>query len=66
LNVANQRVIKALFTTLNSDPNINVRLVAIESLAKYAETPEVRMELVKSIELQDAPLVQIESKNEQS
>lgn len=59
LNVANQRVIKALFTTLNSDPNINVRLVAIESLAKYAETPEVRMELVKSIGLQDSPLVQI-------
>jgi len=28
-------------------------------MAKYAETPEVRMELVKSIGLQDSPLVQI-------
>jgi len=59
LNDANERIIKALFTTLNNDPNINVRLVAIESLAKYVETPEVRMGLVKSIALQDSPLVQI-------
>ncbi|TMM58322.1 HEAT repeat domain-containing protein [Maribacter algarum] len=59
LNKANQRIIEALFFTLNKDPNINVRLVAIESLARYVETPEVRMGLVKSIALQDSPLVQI-------
>ncbi|MEP3207857.1 MAG: hypothetical protein ABJN95_01630 [Maribacter sp.] len=59
LKDANELIIKALFTTLNNDPNINVRLVAIESLAKYVETPEVRMGLVKSIALQDSPLVQI-------
>lgn len=59
LNDANERIIEALFTTLNNDPNINVRLVVIESLAKYVETPEVRMGLVKSIALQDSPLVQI-------
>lgn len=59
LNDANELVIKALFTTLNNDVNINVRLVAVESLAKYVETPEVRMGLVKSIALQDSPLVQI-------
>ncbi len=59
LNDANERVIKALFTTLNNDPNVNVRLVAVESLAKYVDTPEVRMGLVKSIEFQNSPLVQI-------
>ena len=59
LNDASERIIEALFTTLNNDPNINVRLVSIESLAKYVETPEVRMGLVKSIALQDSPLVQI-------
>ncbi|MFS4493301.1 HEAT repeat domain-containing protein [Maribacter sp. 2308TA10-17] len=59
LNDANERIIEALFKTLNNDPNINVRLVAVESLAKYVETPEVRMGLVKSIALQDSPLVQI-------
>ncbi len=59
LNDANEHIMKALFTTLNHDPNINVRLVAIESLAKYVENPEVRMGLVKSIAMQDSPLVQI-------
>jgi len=59
LNDANERIIEALFTTLNNDPNINVRLVAVESLTRYVETPEVRMGLVKSIALQDSPLVQI-------
>lgn len=59
LNDANERIIEALFTTLNNDPNINVRLVAIESLSKYVETPQVRMGLVKSIAFQDSPLVQI-------
>jgi len=59
LNDANERIIEALFTTLNNDPNINVRLVVVESLAKYVENPEVRMGLVKSIALQDSPLVQI-------
>lgn len=59
LNDATERIIEALFTTLNKDQNINVRLVAIESLAKYANTPEVRMGLVKSIALQESPLVQI-------
>ena len=59
LNDATERVIEALFTTLNKDQNINVRLVAIESLAKYADTPVVRMGLVKSIALQESPLVQL-------
>jgi hypothetical protein len=59
LNDASERIIEALFTTLNNDPNINVRLVALESLSKYVETPEVRMGLVKSIAFQDSPLVQI-------
>lgn len=59
LNEATERIIKALFTTLNKDTNINVRLVAVESLARYAQQPKVRMELVKSIALQDSPLVQI-------
>jgi len=59
LNDATEQIIEALFATLNNDSNINVRLVAIESLAKYVDTPEVRMGLVKSIALQDSPLVQI-------
>ncbi|MGI9551539.1 MAG: HEAT repeat domain-containing protein [Aurantibacter sp.] len=59
LNSATKRVIAALFTTLNNDSNINVRLAAVESLAKYVENPEVRMGLIQSIGKQDSPLVQL-------
>lgn len=59
LNDVTERIIEALFTTLNNDTNINVRLVAVESLARYVDSPEVRMGLAKSIALQESPLVQI-------
>ncbi len=59
LTNATEIVIKALFTTLNNDTNVNVRLAAIESLTKYAKNPTVREDLVKSIIKQESPLVQI-------
>ena len=52
------KVIEALLTTLNSDPNINVRLMTIEALTKLANNPMVREGLVQSIVKQDSPLVQ--------
>ncbi|UII80083.1 HEAT repeat domain-containing protein [Flagellimonas sp. CMM7] len=52
-------VVDALFMTLNNDPNTNVRLAAVESLEGYAEDPEVRLGLVKSITGQESPLIQI-------
>lgn len=54
-----ETIIKALFTTLNHDENVNVRLSAVEALSKYTEIPEVRKGLIASIILQDSPLVQI-------
>ena len=54
------KVIDALFKTLNNDKNINVRLVSLESLAKFANTAKVREGLIKSIELQDSPIVLLE------
>jgi HEAT repeat protein len=54
----NQKVIDALLTTLNEDPNLNVRLVTLEALVKLAREPSVREGLVKSITLQDSPLLQ--------
>ena len=51
-------VIGALFTTLNEDPNVNVRLVTLEALVKLAREPKVREGLVRSIDLQDSPLMQ--------
>ena len=54
----NLKVIGALFTTLNEDPNVNVRLATLEALVKLADEPEVREGLVRSIDLQDSPLIQ--------
>ena len=54
-----EKVIKALLQTLNSDPNVNVRLAAIESLTNYVENPMVREGLVQSIVKQDSPIVQV-------
>jgi len=52
------KVIGALFTTLNGDPNVNVRLATLEALIKLAGEPKVREGLVRSIDLQDEPLMQ--------
>jgi hypothetical protein len=45
--------------TLNADPNINVRLAALEALESFAAEPHVREGLIRSIALQDSPLVQV-------
>jgi hypothetical protein len=54
----NKKVIDALFTTLNGDPNINVRLITLEALVRFSKDPKVREGLVKSISQQDSPLLQ--------
>jgi HEAT repeat protein len=59
LNDANGRVIDALLTTLNNDPNVNVRLVTLEALAELANDPRAREGLVQSLTKQESPLVQV-------
>lgn len=54
----NKEVVDALFSTLNNDPNVNVRLVTLEALTNLASDPAVREGLVQSIIQQDSPLVQ--------
>jgi hypothetical protein len=53
------QVIDALLMTLNDDPNINVRLVALEALTRYAHTPRVRQGLVQALAHQNAPILQL-------
>jgi hypothetical protein len=53
-----QQVTTALFQTLNNDPNVNVRLAALEALLPYAKEPKVREKLVLSIAKQDSPIIQ--------
>ena len=52
------KVIGALFTTLNGDPNVNVRLATLDALVKLADEPKVREGLVRCIDLQESPLMQ--------
>ena len=54
----NYKVIDALFTTLNEDPNVNVRLSTLEALVKLSREPRVREGLVRSINLQESPIMQ--------
>ncbi|WP_323757857.1 HEAT repeat domain-containing protein [Roseivirga sp.] len=59
LSSSNQKVIDALFLTLNSDPSTNVRIAALNTLAEYANDPQVRAGLVSSISQQKSPLMQV-------
>jgi hypothetical protein len=52
------RVVEALLTTLNQDPNVNVRLATLEALTPLAQDPTVRQGLVRALRHQDSPLVQ--------
>ncbi len=54
----NNKVVEALLTTLNQDPNTNVRLITLDALAKLSKSPVVREGLVQSITKQESPLVQ--------
>lgn len=59
LEQVDEKVIHALLETLNNDPNLNVRLVTVETLRQLAHYPSVREGLIQSITRQESPLVQI-------
>jgi hypothetical protein len=58
LSSVDRKVTDALFTTLNEDTNVNVRLATLEALFRLSGDPVVREGLVRSIELQDSPIMQ--------
>jgi len=53
------QVEQALLFAVSHDANVNVRLSAVDALAKFGANPEVRRALVDAIPLQDSPLVQV-------
>jgi hypothetical protein len=59
MDQVSKKVTEALFQTLNSDPNLNVRLAALEAIAPYSKDGKVREELVRSIGKQDSPIIQV-------
>lgn len=54
-----QPVIDALVHTLNYDKNVNVRLAALYSLARFTDNHSVRDSLVTSLSRQTEPLIQV-------
>jgi hypothetical protein len=59
MDEVSHKVTQALIQTLNQDENVNVRLAALEALKPYVGNSNVRKELVKSIAMQNSPLVQV-------
>jgi len=57
---ADREIVDALLTTMNSDPNTNVRLAALEALAKFHREPYVKKQLTASLKKQKDPMVQVE------
>ena len=54
-----REVRQALLHAVNRDPNVNVRLSAVDALGKIAADPAVRRALADAIPGQDSPLVQV-------
>lgn len=55
-----EQMLDALFKTLNNDPNINVRLSAVDALYFFHDNPKVKTGLIDSLSRQDSSLVQME------
>ena len=53
------QVLGALLHAVNHDPNVNVRLAAVDALRKFAGNPAVKGSLDQSLVKQDSPMVQL-------
>ncbi len=52
------RMVSALIEAVNGDPNVNVRLAAIDALSRAENDAAVRSSMAASLERQDSPMVQ--------
>lgn len=52
-------IVDALVAALNNDPNANVRLAALDGLARFYQETYVRQKLIASLKNQQDPVVQI-------
>jgi len=53
------QTIGALLNTLDSDPNINVRLAAVDALYLFYSFPSVKDGVIRSLSRQTSPLIQV-------
>lgn len=56
---SDNQVLTALLDSVRHDPNVNVRLAAVDALAAYAGTGTVRTGLIDSLTVEESPLVQL-------
>ncbi|HEY8937830.1 MAG TPA: HEAT repeat domain-containing protein, partial [Cyclobacteriaceae bacterium] len=56
---ADDEIINALIKAMNTDPNTNVRLAALDALGKFHQQESVRKALIASLSIQKDPVVQI-------
>jgi hypothetical protein len=54
-----KEIVDALVKTMNNDPNTNVRLAALDALAKFHREPYVKKQLLGAMSKQKDPMVQI-------
>lgn len=59
ISKADDEVVRALVRTMNEDPNTNVRMAALDALSKFYQEPAVRKALIRALEKQTDPVVQI-------
>lgn len=59
LEQPDEKILTLLVNTLEYDPNLNVRLASVEALYRFAFTDLIRARLVKSLERQESPMMQI-------
>jgi hypothetical protein len=59
LKNVDQQFLSTLLLLLNTDSNVNVRIAAVNAIANFSRDEYVRQELIKSLNLQSSPLVQI-------
>ena len=55
-----EQVLSALLRALDSDPNVNVRLAAVDALHQFGAEDTARKGLLRSLAEQKSPLVQFE------
>ena len=51
--------LETLLHTLNHDPNVNIRLTAVDALYLFSDDPKVKLGLIESLQKQTSPMVQI-------
>jgi hypothetical protein len=57
--IGDARTVDALLRTVRSDPNLNVRLAAIDALGGALDRPDVGVGLTEAFEQQNSPLLQV-------